>query len=367
MSQSTSHYESLRQSLIEKLKDTEVHCKIVTMPDYFLDHSLTCDFDPNTLAKRLLTVASRGGGEISNIHQSLEVGGNAAICTLALGKLGASVRPIMKTDPLGLSLFRQACTGTSVDFSGVKLTQWSPLMTTILELRRGKRIANVMLGDVSNTTPFDFEDLNPADLKAIDGAGYVGVFNWLYNLKGTNLVDRVFTYCRDHSTAHTFLDTADPRPRIKELPQFVGVLKRGLVDVLGLNENEALIFADQFESGRHRSDPVEASRVIADHTGNRVCLHTVEYSASVSRDGVAIAPAFAITPIRGTGAGDSWNAGWLVGDSLGLIGEEGLLFANAVAARYVSNPTRAHATVANVREFLMASGSKLKKLKASKR
>jgi ribokinase len=236
-------------------------------------------------------------------------------------------------------------------------------MTTILELQRGKGIANVMLGDLASTTPFGFEDLNPADLKAIDGAGYVGVFNWLYNQKGTQLVDRVFTYCRDHSLARTFLDTADPRPRIKELPQFAKVLERGIVDFLGLNENETLLFADQFESRKHRRDAIEASKVIAEETGKKVCLHTVDYSASVSGDAIAIAPAFAITPVRGTGAGDSWNAGWLVGNSLDLTEEEGLLFANAVAARYVSNSTREHATIANVREFLLSSDSKLKRMR----
>jgi sugar/nucleoside kinase (ribokinase family) len=240
-------------------------------------------------------------------------------------------------------------------------------MTTILELRRGKGIANVMLGDLASTTPFGFEDLNPADLNAIDGAGYVGVFNWLYNQKGTELVDRVFSYCREHSRARTFLDTADPRPRIKELPQFAKVLERGIVDVLGLNENEALILADQYDSRKHRGNAIEASKVIAKKTSKRVCLHTVDYSASVSEDEVVRAPAFATTPTRGTGAGDSWNAGWLVGDSLGLNGEECLLFANAVAARYVSNPTRTHATLANVREFLTSSSSKLKKLKLETR
>lgn len=363
MTQSGSHYEGVRRSLLEKLENAEVRSNVVTMPDYFLDHSLTCDFDTKSLTKRVLSVASRGGGEISDVHQSLEVGGNAAICTLALGKLGVVVRPIMKTDPLGLSLFRQACASTKIDLTGVKLTEWSPLMTTILELQRKNGVANIMLGDLSRVTPFSFEDLTPADLKAIDDAEFVGVFNWLYNRKGTELAEKVFAYCRTHSQARTFLDTADPRPRVTELPDFVRrVLTKRLVDVLGVNENEALIFAGLYEPKlKRRRDVIGASKVIHRNTGAKICVHTADYSASISENEVTRAPAFNVRQLRGTGAGDSWNAGILVAHSLRLTEEEGLLFANAVAARYISSSTRAHSTIANVREFLLSPISKLKK------
>jgi sugar/nucleoside kinase (ribokinase family) len=237
-------------------------------------------------------------------------------------------------------------------------------MTTILELQRSKGVANIMLGDLSHVTPFGFEDLDPEDLRAIDRADYVGVFNWLYNRKGTELAEKVFAYCRDHSNARTFLDTADPRPRLSELPGFTRrVLEKGVVDMLGLNENEALIFAGLYERKlKRREDAIEASRVISQKTGAKVCLHTADYSASTSEGEVVLAPAFDVRQLRGTGAGDSWNAGCIVACNLGLTEEEGLLFANAVAARYISNPVRAHSTIANVRQFLLSANSKLKKL-----
>jgi sugar/nucleoside kinase (ribokinase family) len=365
MTQLGSHYEGVRRSLLEKLRNAEVHCNIVTMPDYFVDHALTCNFDTRTLTKRMLSIASTGGGEISDIHQSLEVGGNAAICTLALGKLGATVRSILKVDSLGLALLQQACGTTRIDLTGVKLTERSPLMTTILELQKNNGVANIMIGDLSRVPTFGFEDLDSKDLKAIDQADHVGVFNWLYNRKGTELAEKVFAYCRDNSHARTFLDTADPRPRIGDVPRFARkVLERGLVDVIGLNETETLVFAGLYDRKlKRRADAIQASKVISQNTGINVYLHTADYSASASRDEVAIAPAFDVKQLRGTGAGDTWNAGSIVAHHLGLTNEGSLLFANAVAARYISNSVRSHSTIADVRQFLLPVNSKLKKLR----
>lgn len=361
---SGAHYEIVRRSLLEKLNYGKVRSRIVTMPDYFLDHSLSCDFDTRALARRMLSLESRGGGEISDVHQSLEVGGNAAICTLALANLGVTVRPIMKTDPLGLSLFRQACGSSKVDLSGVKLTEWSPMMTTILELQRRKGVANIMLGDISRVTPFSFEDLTPQDLRSIDAAEFVGVFNWLYNRKGTELAEKVFAYCHTHSQALTFVDTADVRPRLGDLPEFVRkVLNKGLVDILGLNENEALIVAGVYQPKRkERKDVIAASRIISENSGATVYVHTSDYSVSTSTKGVSRVPAFRVRQLRGTGAGDSWNAGLLVANSLNLAEEESLLFANAVAARYISNLKRAHSSIDNIREFIRSPSCTLKKI-----
>ena len=365
MRQTESHYADLRQSVLQKLASKEVVLNVVTMPDFFLDHSAACDCDVRTLTRRMLSVASRGGGEISDIPQSLEVGGNAAICTLALAKLGASVHPMMKTDALGLLLMRHFYENTSIDLNRIKLAgSLSP--TTILELRSRKGSTNIMLGDSSSIIPFGFEDLDSEDLATIDRARYVCVFNWLYNKKGTDLAEKVFGYCRTNSRARTFFDAADPTPRIRDLPDLNRrVLGKGLIDIWGVNEHEALTFAKLYtrKLRRHGGNAaLDAAKVICANTGAKVYLHTADYSASIREDQVNVVPAFAVPPRRGTGAGDSWNAGVMVADALGLNAEEELFFANAVAGRYASNPQRVYSTVRETREFLGNSALRLKRI-----
>jgi len=360
------HFEKLRKAVIEKIGNAEVKFVVVVMPDFFLDHSLAYDFDARTLARRMLTVASRGGGEISDVHQSLEVGGNAAICTLALARLGASVRPIMKTNALGLALMRHFYEPQGIDLSRIKLTgSLSP--TAILELSDKSGSANIMLGDSSSITPFSFEDFDSDDLGLIDRSRYVCVFNWLYNKRGTDLAEDLFGYCRKNSRARTFFDAADPTPRAKELPDLSRrVLKKELIDMWGMNENEALIFAKLYKRGLERHGKraaLEAGKVISANTGTTIYLHTAEYSASIRDDEVAVAPSLAITPRRGTGAGDSWNAGIMVAHELGLTEEEGLLFANTIAGKYVANLQRVHSTISDTVAFLNDSALRLKSIK----
>ena len=361
-----SHFEDLRQRLLAKLGDAEVDLDVVAMPDFFLDHSSTCDFDARTLARRILSVAARGGGEISNVPQSLEVGGNAAICTLALANLGSNVHPIMKTDALGLQLMRYFYQTPTVDLTRIKLTgSLSP--TIILELRNRNSSTNVMLGDASNITPFSFEDLDSDDLATITKARYVCVFDWLYNKKGTELAENVFRYCRTNSRARTFFDASDPRPRVKDLSDLNRkVLQNELIDVWGVNENEALIFARLYDRKlRRRSNNtlLAAGKVISINTGAKIYLHTADYSASIRGDQTTLVPAFAIVPRRGTGAGDSWNAGIMVADALGLTEEEGLLFGNAVAGRYATYTKRVYSTLPDIVDFLRDPVLKLKRVK----
>ena len=361
----TSHFEELRQRLLAKLGNAEVNLDVVAMPDFFLDHSSTCDFDARRLTRRILSVAGRGGGEISDIPQTLEVGGNAAICTLALANLGSNVHPIMKTDALGLQLMRYFYQTPKVDLTGIKLTgSLSP--TIILELRFRSSSTNVMLGDASNITPFGFEDLDSDDLATITKARYVCVFDWLYNKKGTELAEKVFGYCRTNSRARTFFDASDPRPRVKDLSDLNGkVLRNELIDIWGVNENEALTFAKLYDrklKGRSNNTVLAAGKAISANTRAKIYLHTADYSASIREDEIVLVPAFAVVPRRGTGAGDSWNAGIIVADGLGLTEEEGLLFGNAVAGRYATYTKRVYSTVPEIVDFLRDPALKLKRV-----
>jgi sugar/nucleoside kinase (ribokinase family) len=361
------NYAETRESVIKKITQLEVNVDLVTMPDFFLDHSLAYRQKVGSFAERVMSVATKGGGEIPNVRQRLDAGGNAAICTLALSRLGAKVHPVMKTSRLGMLLLEYFCRDFGVDLSHVKpYGNLSP--TIILEVGRGKKMANVMFGDWSDASDLGFEDFQREDLKLLSRAHFACVFNWLYNRKGTELAAGVFTYCRKHSKAQTFFDPADPWPRRDELPELVRkILRTDLLDFLAVNDNEAILFARILRKakktgGRRLTAGLQAGKTIAAGTNTKVYVHTANYSASIEHDHTSIAPTFEVTIRRATGAGDSWNAGVLIGESLGLHEEEKLIFANAVAGRYISLPERTYATLDDMARFLRKSSYTLKKL-----
>lgn len=354
---SNDEQEQLRASIVKKLGRREIDLDVVTMPDFFLDHSATCEQGAHRLADRIVTVAAKGGGEIPDIPQRLDVGGNAAICTMALSRLGAIVHPVIRTNQLGRVLLEYFLKDFRVDLSHVS-TSGNLAPTVILELGRGKNVANVMIGDWAGVSELSFDDFQPEDLRLLSNADCVCALNWLYNRKGTELAEGVFSYCSRNSKARTFFDPADPWPRRSELPELARrVIRSDLLDFLGVNENEVLLIARVFDKkiGMHRrrsASTLRAARIIADATDIKVFVHTATYSASVSHDESTIVPTFKVSVLRGTGAGDSWNAGILLAESLGLDEEEKLLFANAVAARYISQRDRDFGTQTDIVDFL---------------
>ena len=79
----------------------------------------------------------------------------------------------------------------------------------------------------------------------------------------------------------TYYDTADPTPKLKEIPALIDkVLKTDKVDILSVNENEAIIFASILDLGLKEKKErlgfaelaMEAARVLAKHLPARIDL-----------------------------------------------------------------------------------------------
>jgi len=97
---------------------------------------------------------------------------------------------------------------------------------------------------------------------------------------------------------------------------------------------------------------VEAARVLAKTLPARVDLHTTVFSATFTKKKEVIVPTFKVRALRATGAGDSWNAGNILGDGQALSNECRLALANAVSAYYISNPRGAHPTPRKLTKFI---------------
>jgi len=334
--------------------------KVVVLPDFFIDRFVTYQGDIKQFSATIAKVAERTGGNIHGVKQMELRGGNAANTAAALATLGAKAYPIITTNTLGLQLLKFYLKPFGTDLSYVK-TDGEVALTTAFELIHGKERVNIMMGDLGSLPNFAPKNLTKGDFRLLQEADYVCVFNWSSTHRfGTELAEQIFRYVKEKGKGKTYYDTGDPTPNKKNILKLLKkVLKTSLIDVFSVNENEAYQYASRFESQvkrlRNRLDHYEVSkecaRILAKHLSARVDLHTTSFTGSFTRENEVIVPAFQISALRSTGAGDAWNAGNIYGDALKLPDSCRLTFANAVAAYYVSSPTAEHPTVSKLIEF----------------
>jgi sugar/nucleoside kinase (ribokinase family) len=348
------------------MKDNIERPKVVVMPDFFLDRLVSLTYNAKEFSERLEGVTKRKGGSIDGVKQTELRGGNAINTASALAALGLEVTPIICTNKAGLQLMKFYLKHLVADFSHVKIFDELSI-TTAMELPAEKGKVNVMLRDVGALADFGPQHLNSEDFEAIRNADYVCVFNWAGTKNsGTELAKTVFHCVKTGGKGKTYFDTADPIPNEEKIPQLMkNVLQSGQVDILSVNENEAICYASQLSgrveefSKRLKFEELakEAARILASHLSARIDLHTTSFSATFTKRDETIVPAFQVPVLRATGAGDAWNAGNILGDAFGLSSDSRLSLANAVAAYYISNPSAAHPT----RKHLMKFCAKLKR------
>lgn len=354
----TSRFVAELLDCLEKTKPKEF--KVVVMPDFFLDRLITYDGDVTEFARAVDEVAKRKGGSIHGIQQMELRGGNATNTAAALAKLGARVSPIITTSPLGFHLLKFCLEPLGVDLSHVK-TQGEMALTTAFELFHKSEKVNVMISTLGSLPDFSSNSLTEEDFNALKQADYVCLFHWACTRRfGTELAKEVFRYVKKDGKGRTYYDTADPTPNLEAVPNLMKkVLLRKYIDVLSANENEAFWYASQLSEDvnllRRELKPdklaIECARILAKHLSARIDLHTTTFAGSFTQKTEVTVPAFKVPVLRSTGAGDSWNAGNIFGDALGLPVACRLTLANAVAAHYISNPTAEHPSLPQLKEF----------------
>jgi sugar/nucleoside kinase (ribokinase family) len=350
-----------RKELLAFTKLRSEACKVAVLPDFFLDRLINLDWNPSEFSSLIADVAKRKGGSIDGVPQNDTQGGNAVNVASALAKLGAKVTPIVCTSKSGFQQIKLYFKGTGIDTSHVK-TLGKASVTTALEFKIQGAKTNVMVRDLGALADFGSDDLNEADYSAMFEADYVCLFNWAGTLrKGTALAQAVFGQTKKLGKGKTYYDTADPTPNIGETPDLMEkILKSNLIDILSVNENEAVVYArlldDAFSDGKEYLQfaelAMDAARVLAKHLNARIDLHTTAFSASLRGKTEVVAPAFKVKVLRATGAGDAWTAGNIVGDYARLSDQCRLTLANAVSACYLSDPDAKHPTWKRLRAFL---------------
>ncbi|MEM3579619.1 MAG: carbohydrate kinase family protein [Candidatus Bathyarchaeia archaeon] len=354
-------YAEALKEVAECLKNDFSWLNVVVMPDFFLDRLIYLEQDSKKFSTEVEAVVKRKGGSIDNIEQADFRGGNAANTASALASLGAQVTPIICTNKLGAQLLKFHFKRLNVNLSHIKICK-RPSITTALEFKTESGKANVMLRDLGSLADFSPKLLDEKDFEAIRDADYVCVFNWAGTRRfGTALAEKIFNYVKINGKGKTYYDTADPTPNKEEIPQLVKrVLKSRDLDILSVNENEAICYAKQvagtFLENAKKSFAIEelakdSAKILASKISARVDLHTTIFSATFRNEETVAVPSFKVKVLRATGAGDAWNAGNILGYASKLSDEARLTLANAVAAYYISSAYGKHPTRKQLLKF----------------
>lgn len=342
------------------LKRKTEEFNVVVMPDFFLDRLISLKYSIKRFSETLENVARRKGGCIDGIEQTELRGGNAISTASALAALDVKVVPIACTSILGLQIIKFFLEPLGADLSHIKTFKRLSI-TTAMELESNNGKVNVMLRDTGALANFGHHHLDDYDFKTIENADYVCVFNWAGTRRyGTELAKTIFHHVKIKGKGKTYYDTADPTPNKEKIPELVKNVLRGKnVDILSVNENEAVLYASQLSDEieklgkklRFEELAKESARILASQISARVDLHTTSFSATFTKKRETLAPAFEIPVLRATGAGDAWNAGNILGDAYKLSDDCRLTLANAVAAYYISNQSGMHPTRKQLMKF----------------
>jgi len=336
--------------------------RVFVSPDYFIDHFIRYPKAYPVLLKDLERIVRQRGGNILGTEQYVAKGGNAVNTAVALGHLGVHVTLYTMTDEIGLSLLKLFAAGLPVDL-GLVDSRGSASMTAALEVpgERGQ-LSNIMISDSGSLSSIGPENIGNDVLSAVGRSDIVCFFNWAQTKRGTDIAEKIFTAAKQNKRCLTFIDISDPSYRQVEIPQLVSRLfRKGLVSVLSLNENELVRISESLGMPTPtdpRNPSSEFLRGFSDSLGCSIDYHTSDFSMSVSDGKVSAAPCFQVSPVRMTGAGDTWNAGDIFGYLVELDPTQRLLLANAAAGFYISNSKPKPPTLDEAAGFLKATPTK---------
>ncbi|MCX8192150.1 MAG: PfkB family carbohydrate kinase, partial [Nitrososphaerales archaeon] len=321
--------------LCELIMNTTNLGRTVILPDFFVDRFVKFE-SLKDIFERLKVKVEYGGGSIHGIEQFECKGGNAVNIAYALGRLGVETTLITladdQTSPLLLKTFSEL---QNVE---LRIIDGKPGYTVALEFKEAGRLVNVMLSDVGDIARFHPSLLSDYEFNKICEAKMVVVTNWAANYNfGTELALKVFEFGKG-AGVRTLFAPADFTTRLSDFRGVIdSILKKGLVDVLSINENEAsglakLMNIAPLPSRFTELDVERVAKNLSLHLNTIVDLHTSICSATSDGKDAICVPCFKVDQRVSTGAGDVWDAGNIYGYLANFKAKERLIFANACGA-----------------------------------
>ncbi len=341
-------------TIIEKLKHLKIVGSIVVMPDFFVDRIIRLE-SKEKLFDALTEKAKRGGGSIRGISTMDIKGGNAVNVAYSLAKLGVKVTLFTVADDIGAAMLNKVFSPFG-NKATLRIVSGKGGLTTCFEFPHEETRVNVMVSDIGDNANFGPERIaEETDKKILKNADGVMIVNWASNQKGTELAE--FSFKNSPSAFH-FIDPADFETRKDDFRNSLKERLAEITDCLSINENEsnsltdALGFGHILTASYGPEDVKAASKKIAEKVGISTDLHTRIGTAWSNGKESVFVHAIKVDAKTVIGAGDSWDAGDIIGYLAGLEPQERLLFANCCASLYVRDPRGEPPTMNKVFEIV---------------
>ena len=291
--------------------------------------------------------AAGKSAQVELVTQETKLGGNAPIMAHAMGSLGF---PTTCLGNFGKDSIQKVF--TSIHENVRLLSIGDSGITNALEFHDGKLI----LSEVSPFKDLDWETVKKATgldtlINSINEASLIALVDWCNLPYSTDywrgILDEIMPNVNKRKR-HFCFDIADPSRRSDdELASALDVIKGynayGKV-ILGLNENEtekvyaSLNRINQTEEDKSISLVEKGQYIFSNIKVWNLLIHPTNRSISISNEGISeLAGRFVKQPKISTGGGDNFNAGYCLGQMLGLDIESSMITGMANSGSYVQN------------------------------
>ncbi len=290
-----------------------------------------------------VTAAAGKSANFEIVEQTTKLGGNGPIMAFAMSTLGAPVHYVgMLGYPELHPIFTEFAKRTKV------YSIAEPALTQAFEFSDGK----LMFGQHSTVHEVSWETIkkrlgDTTFHKLWNQAHFVGMVNWTMLPHLSAIWKRLLSdYMPTKPTTRKlmFFDLADPAKRLDAdlhaALKIIGEFQQHNDIILGLNESESQHVAKVLRLKKTPSNPKGIAALAAAireklelHT---VVIHPVQYACGADATGeFSVAGTYTAKPKISTGAGDHFNAGFVIGRLLGLGMPHALQLAVATSGFYV--------------------------------
>lgn len=282
---------------------------------------------------------------IELVSQRTKIGGNGPIMANALARFGLHVTYLGCLGYPNLHpVFEEFSKRAELHSIAI------PGHTNALEFLDGK----VMASSLTSLSDVNWENVCERFGKQqfsakIMGSSLVGFVNWTMLPFMSQIWERVLSdICKDkpRTSRKIFFDLADPEKRtaedIRGALKLIGGFSEYFDVILGLNEKESFEIAEVLGLPKQENNPEGIGSnmrgIIAEVPVKTLVVHPVRYAMAASGDALSLVEGpFIENPVITTGAGDHFNAGFCLGQLLGMDNEQSLLCGVGTSGYYVSS------------------------------